>query len=120
MDDRNNIRRFRHPERSEGSKLAVVTNEIHGSFAALRMTSAGVLLTCVVWLAVFPAARAAEPAPLPETCYLFAYFYHDREAEGFRLAWSADGYKFEMLNEGRSYLKPTAGENKLMRDPHLY
>jgi beta-xylosidase len=61
--------------------------------------------------------RAAD---LPETCYLFAYFYHDREGEGFRLAWSADGYKFEMLNGGRSYLKPVAGENKLMRDPHLY
>jgi beta-xylosidase len=33
---------------------------------------------------------------------------------------SADGYKFEMLNGGRSYLRPVAGENKLMRDPHLY
>lgn len=66
------------------------------------------------------SARAAEPAALPATCYLFAYFYHDREAEGFRLAWSVDGYDFKMLNEGRSYLKPTAGEAKIMRDPHLY
>ena len=64
--------------------------------------------------------RAADAAPLPETCYLFAYFYHDREGEGFRLAWSADGYDFKMLNGGQSYLKPTAGEHKLMRGylPH--
>lgn len=73
-------------------------------------------------LALFALALAAplRAADLPATCYLFAYFYHDREAEGFRLAWSADGYDFKMLNEGRSYLKPEAGENKLMRDPHLY
>ena len=63
------------------------------------------------------SARAAD---LPDTCYLFAYFYHDREGEGFRLAWSEDGYKFEMLNDGRSCLKPTVGEAKIMRDPCLY
>lgn len=61
--------------------------------------------------------RAAE---LPETCYLFAYFYHDREAEGFRLAWSPDGLDFRMLNDGKPYIKPEAGEAKIMRDPCLY
>lgn len=65
-------------------------------------------------------AASASVTALPETCYLFAYFYHAEEAEGFRLAWSADGHRFEKLNEGKSYLKPAAGENKLMRDPHLY
>ncbi|HYC70380.1 MAG TPA: glycoside hydrolase family 43 protein [Opitutaceae bacterium] len=65
------------------------------------------------------AARAGEKL-LPDTCYLFAYFYHDREGEGFRLAWSADGLRFETLHGGKSWLKPTAGENKLMRDPCLY
>jgi hypothetical protein len=63
--------------------------------------------------------RAETSKPLPETCYLFAYFYHDREAEGFRLAWSADGLAFEMLNDGKPFLRPTVGENKLMRDPAL-
>lgn len=86
-------------------------------FAALRMTGRVVLLVILASLALPASVRAAD---LPETCYLFAYFYHDREGEGFRLAWSADGYKFEMLNGGRSYLRPTAGEHKLMRDPHLY
>lgn len=72
-----------------------------------------------VTLLLSPFSRAAEAEPLSETCYLFAYFYHDREAEGFRLAWSADGYEFKMLKGGQSFLRPTAGENKLMRDPHL-
>lgn len=70
-------------------------------------------------------ARGAEStaeAPLPATCYLFAYFYHDKETEGFRLAWSRDGYAFEMLNEGKPLLTPTAGagEKRVMRDPCLY
>lgn len=55
-----------------------------------------------------------------DPCYLFAYFYHDREAEGFRLAWSPDGYDFKMLKEGKPCLVPTAGEAKIMRDPCLY
>ena len=89
-----------------------------GSFARLRMTAAWVWLVVSALLA--PGVRADETRDLPATCYLFAYFYHDREAEGFRLAWSADGYDFTMLDEGKSFLTPTAGEHKLMRDPHLY
>lgn len=64
-----------------------------------------------------PRVRSAEPETM---CYLFAYFYHDREGEGFRLAWSEDGYAFTALNGGRSYLKPEAGEARIMRDPCLY
>ena len=64
--------------------------------------------------------RARAEAKLPETCYLFAYFYHDREGEGFRLAWSPDGFRFTALNNAKSYLKPAVGSAKLMRDPHLY
>jgi hypothetical protein len=122
MSDHNNISVFRHPERSEGSTEYVHRARQLGSFAALRMTVMGVMV--MVFALLVPGVHAAEPAgpaaDLPETCYLFAYFYHDREGEGFRLAWSADGYDFKMLNEGRSYLTPTAGENRLMRDPHLY
>ena len=72
----------------------------------------------LLFAVLVPSVRAA--ADLPATCYLFAYFYHDRETEGFRLAWSPDGYRFEMLNAGRSFLKPTVGEAKIMRDPCLY
>ncbi len=60
------------------------------------------------------------PAALPATCYLFSYFYHDRQAEGLRLAWSADGLKWEMLNGGASCLRPTVGEQKILRDPCLF
>ncbi|HEX2851726.1 MAG TPA: glycoside hydrolase family 43 protein [Opitutaceae bacterium] len=82
-------------------------------------------LVCLLGLASLLTAtsgRAAEASaePLPETCYLFAYFYHDREAEGLRLAWSRDGYAFEMLNGGATCLRPTAGENKILRDPCLF
>ena len=56
---------------------------------------------------------AAEP-----TAYLFAYFVKNGE-DGLHLAASTDGYSFEALNEGRSYLTPQVGESKLMRDPCL-
>ena len=64
--------------------------------------------------------RAAAPVDLPETCYLFSYFYHDRQADGLRLAWSRDGLAWEMLNRGAPCLQPQVGEAKLMRDPCLY
>jgi hypothetical protein len=56
---------------------------------------------------------AAEP-----TAYLFAYFVKNGE-DGLHLAVSDDGYSFEALNEGRSFLTPQVGEAKLMRDPCL-
>lgn len=65
------------------------------------------------------SARAQEkPTNLPATCYLFSYFINNGE-DGLHLAWSRDGYKWEALNGGKSYLKPEVGESKLMRDPCL-
>ncbi len=37
--------------------------------------------------------------------------------DGLHLMWSEDGFKWEALNQGNSFLKPMAGKNKLMRDP---
>lgn len=70
---------------------------------------------------VLPArpGTAATPTDLPETCYVFSYFYHHEEAVGLRLAWSRDGFIFEALNGTRSYLRPQVGENRIMRDPCL-
>lgn len=48
--------------------------------------------------------------------YLFSYFV-DNGQDGLHLAWSSDGYKWEALNGGKSFLKPLVGESKLMRDP---
>ena len=61
------------------------------------------------------AETARVPAP-DDTCYLFASFTRNGE-DGLHLAWSRDGYKWEALNGGRSYLTPEVGREKLVRDP---
>jgi hypothetical protein len=48
--------------------------------------------------------------------YIFTYFTKNGE-DGLHLAWSQDGYKWESLNSGKSYLAPKVGKSKLMRDP---
>lgn len=78
----------------------------------------GLLVGLVFALIPRPVA-AASRADLPETCFLYSYFYHHDEAGGLRLAWSADGFTFHALNGTRSYLKPEVGENRIMRDPCL-
>jgi len=48
--------------------------------------------------------------------YLFSFFQGNGE-DGLHLAWSADGYKWEALNNNQSFLTPQVGNDKLMRDP---
>jgi hypothetical protein len=50
--------------------------------------------------------------------FLFSYFMGNGE-DGLHLARSDDGMNWRALNGGRSFLQPTVGENKLMRDPCL-
>ncbi len=64
-----------------------------------------------------PALGAAAPTDL-DRAYLFSYFTNDGE-DGLHLASSSDGYKWEALNGGKSFLTPQVGESKLMRDPCL-
>lgn len=64
-------------------------------------------------IAMTSAAFAAE---VPATAYVFAYFINNGE-DGLHLAWSADGLKWQALNDGKSLLKPEVGKSKLMRDP---
>lgn len=59
---------------------------------------------------------AEEGNPPGGTAYLFVYYTRNGE-DGLHLAWSADGYKWEALGRGQSYLAPTVGKEKLMRDP---
>ena len=59
---------------------------------------------------------AASATEVPEKAYLFSYFINNGE-DGLHLAWSADGLKWEALNDGKSLLKPEVGNSKLMRDP---
>lgn len=51
-----------------------------------------------------------------EDVYLFSYFMKNGE-DGLHLAYSFDGLKWEALNNNQSFLTPTAGKDKLMRDP---
>jgi Glycosyl hydrolases family 43. len=50
--------------------------------------------------------------------YLFSYFV-DNGQDGLHLAYSYDGKKWDVLNEGKSFLTPAVGEDKLMRDPSV-
>ena len=69
-------------------------------------------------LAALLLAGCAAPAhqQAPGDAYLFAYFVKNGEG-GLHLAASTDGYRWEKLGGGASYLKPTVGKAKLMRDP---
>jgi beta-xylosidase len=51
-----------------------------------------------------------------EEVYLFSYFMGNGE-DGLHLASSQDGMKWEALKQNKSFLTPTAGMDKLMRDP---
>jgi beta-xylosidase len=48
--------------------------------------------------------------------YLFSYFIGNGE-DGLHLAYSYHGLKWEALKNDQSFLTPTAGNDKLMRDP---
>lgn len=65
---------------------------------------------------VAPSRSAAVQGSQPAVGYLFTYFTKNGE-DGLHLAWSADGYRWEKLNDGKSYLTPKVGKSKLMRDP---
>lgn len=62
------------------------------------------------------AALIATVAHAADSAYLFTYFTKNGE-DGLHLAWSTDGYKWDKLNDGKSYLTPKVGKSKLMRDP---
>ncbi|MFT3827243.1 MAG: glycoside hydrolase family 43 protein [Chitinophagaceae bacterium] len=51
-----------------------------------------------------------------DSVYLFAYFKNNGQ-DGLHLAYSEDGFNWTALRGDSSFLKPTAGKDKLMRDP---
>lgn len=87
---------------------------VRGARAGRGLRACGLALAAAGWVV---AAGAGAPA-LPETCYLFSYFTGNGE-DGLHLAWSRDGFAWEALRGGASFLKPEVGESKLMRDPCL-
>ena len=50
--------------------------------------------------------------------YLFSYFTGNSE-DGLHLAYSNDGLTWKALKNGKSFLSPTVGKDKLMRDPSI-
>ncbi|MCD8292981.1 MAG: family 43 glycosylhydrolase [Prevotellaceae bacterium] len=52
------------------------------------------------------------------TVYLFSYFV-DNSRDGLHLAYSRDGLTWTALNGGNSFLIPTVGKDRLMRDPSI-
>jgi len=66
-----------------------------------------------------PASSSTGTGPVSsEKCLLFSYFVGNGE-DGLHLASSTDGYKWESLCGGKSFLAPKVGKSKLMRDPCL-
>jgi hypothetical protein len=51
-----------------------------------------------------------------KSVYLFTYFKNNGE-DGLHMAYSTDGLKWMALKNDSSFLHPTAGKDKLMRDP---
>lgn len=74
-----------------------------------------ILSVVVLWMAVAIVAVATTPA---KQAYLFAYFTGNGE-DGLHLAYSYDGLKWEALKGGKSFLIPTVGKDRLMRDPSI-
>lgn len=62
------------------------------------------------------AGCAHRPPPAAPDAYIFTYFTKNGE-DGLHLAASKDGYRWEKVGGGRSYLTPKVGVSKLMRDP---
>ncbi|HEX5789721.1 MAG TPA: glycoside hydrolase family 43 protein [Luteolibacter sp.] len=64
----------------------------------------------------FGLCAAGSLTAAEQVAYVFTYFVQNGQ-DGLHLAWSRDGYKWEALNEGRPYLSPAVGREKLIRDP---
>lgn len=62
-------------------------------------------------LGMFSACTTPE-----KEIYLFSYFQNNGE-DGLHLAWSEDALHWKALKNNESFLTPTAGKDKLMRDP---
>lgn len=70
-------------------------------------------LQCFVFLLLFFSSCAM--AQKQDEVYLFSYFKGN--GDGLHLAYSTDGYNWQALKNDSIFLKPTAGNDKLMRDP---
>ena len=75
------------------------------------------MMKILPWLAMLLGASACAAAA-DDRSLLFSFF-RDNGQDGFYLATSIDGLVWTELHESKPLLKPTVGENKLMRDPSI-
>ncbi|TKT86605.1 glycoside hydrolase family 43 protein [Dyadobacter frigoris] len=68
-------------------------------------------LLILVSLVVFHKSGNAQ-----NDVYLFSYFV-DNGQDGLHFAYSKDGFKWQAFKNEKSFLTPTVGKDKLMRDP---
>ena len=78
-----------------------------------RGRGSGRILLLILLLCAFITAQGQNTRH-----YLFSYFIGNGE-DGLHLAHSTDGYEWKALNDGKPLLTPTAGKDKLMRDPSV-
>ena len=71
---------------------------------------------CIAFLLFFSLLFLTSCAQPEKEYYLFSYFQNNGE-DGLHLAWSEDALQWTPLNNNESFLTPSAGEDKLMRDP---
>jgi hypothetical protein len=62
--------------------------------------------------------EAGDQQQTAKDSYLFSYFKGNGE-DGLHLAYSRNGYEWTALNGDKSYLAPSVGRDKLMRDPFI-
>jgi predicted GH43/DUF377 family glycosyl hydrolase len=72
------------------------------------------LTICLSFLGIFISLTCL--AQRADSVFLFCYFKNNGQ-DGLHLAYSYDGYSFAALKNDSSFLRPTAGKDKLMRDP---
>ncbi len=65
----------------------------------------------ILFLLLFPTFLTAQ-----NDVYLFSYFTKNGQ-DGLHFAYSYDGLKWDSLKNGQSFLTPSVGIDKLMRDP---
>ncbi len=112
---------FTHPGRRGADERKDGYEQRRSSILAVELEFKDGLLTCdrdkPAFIRLLPPVASSDRGA-SRSAYLFSYFVGNGE-DGLHLAWSADGYRWEPLNSGKSYLQPRVGESKLMRDPCL-
>lgn len=85
----------------------------------LRSTTRRLLVLTLGYGVMLGGMLAAAPSQAQaQQHYLFSYFIGNGE-DGLHLAHSTDGAQWTAIKGGKSLLTPTAGNDKLMRDPSI-